>query len=407
MVSLEDQFTRSFERLAEIGRNSRGGNDRLTWTPSYLEAERWFSSEADRIGLEVERDGNGNLWAWWGEARADCVTTGSHLDTVVNGGAYDGALGVVSGLLALEVLQQTHETPSRPIAVVAFVEEEGARFGLPTLGSRLLTGAVSGDQARSLVDSDGVTLGQAMENAGLDPAGLGGEPIRLAGLRTFVELHIEQGIGLANEGEPVGAIAGVWPHGRWRLELIGAADHAGASGLGERRDPTMPLATAIRAAREQSAVRGARATIGRIEVVPNTTNTVPSTARAWLDARAPSEDVLESLVSDWLDEVEYDSALHQVSVSLELESITPAVAFEETLRQRGSSALEKLDIRPTELPTAAGHDAAVLAEHLPSAMLHVRNPTGVSHSPEESASVNDCVKGVEVLAVVLEGLVWQ
>ena len=129
--------------------------------------------------------------------------------------------------------------------------------------------------------------------------------------------------------------------------------------------------------------------------------------RAWLDARASSQEALESLVSDWRDEVEYEAALHQVSFVLEAESLTPAILFDAELRRRLAKSLEGLGIEPVELSTAAGHDAAVLAEHVPTAMLHVRNPTGVSHSPEEAASVEDCVRGVEALAAALQGLAWQ
>ncbi len=407
VASLADQFNASFGALADIGRSPGGGYERLTWTPAYLEARTWFASEATRLGLDVETDRNGNDWAWWGESRTDVVATGSHLDTVVAGGAYDGALGVVGGFLAVELLQQRHAEPPRPIAVVAFVEEEGARFGRPTLGSRLMTGSTEAGPVRKLADRGGVTYERAMSDAGLDPALIGADPERVAALRCLVELHIEQGIGLADHEQPVGIISGIWPHGRWRLELSGAADHAGAARLGDRRDPAMALATAIRAAREQAAARGARATIGRIEVIPNTTNTVPSRVRAWLDARASSQEELESLVSDWRDEVEYEAALHEVSFVLEAESLTPAIIFDAELRRRLAESLEGLGIVPGELSTAAGHDAAVLAEHVPTAMLHVRNPTGVSHSPQEAASVEDCVRGVEALAAALEDLAWQ
>ena len=407
MGKLADNFTASFGALADIGRSAGGGYERLTWSPSYLKARVWFTSEATRLGLEVETDRNGNLWAWWGKSRSDAVATGSHLDTVVNGGAYDGALGVVGGLLAVEILQKANSEPPRPIVVVAFVEEEGARFGVPTLGSRLMTGAVVAAEVRELTDRDDISYERAMSEAGLDPAGLGPDPERVASLRSLVELHIEQGVGLAHQEQPVGIISGIWPHGRWRLELSGAADHAGTAGLGDRRDPAMPLAVAIRSAREQAGTRGARATIGRVDFKPNTTNTVPFLVRAWLDARAPSQVLLESLVSDWRDEVEYEANLHEVAMALEPESATPAVVFDEDLRGRLAGPLSRVGVEPGELSTAAGHDAGVLAEHVPAAMLHVRNPTGVSHSPEEAASVDDCVQGIEALAAVLEDLAWQ
>jgi N-carbamoyl-L-amino-acid hydrolase len=352
----------------------------------------------------VEVDRNGNLWAWWGSERAHVVVTGSHLDTVVNGGAFDGALGVVSGLLAVELLQEAGARPAGAIGVAAFIEEEGARFGIPTLGSRLMVGGVDPASVRALTDGDGVTFAAAMGAAGLDPEAIGPDPDRVARIDAYVELHVEQGVGLVGLGQPVGVISGVWPHGRWRLELTGAADHAGAARLADRSDAVLVLADVIRLAREQAVALGARATIGRIEVFPNTTNTVAGGVRAWLDARAADPATLDALVAGWRAAVDDHAAAQGVEVVLKPESMTGAVDFDAGLSRRLTDSLAREGIDPTEIPTAAGHDAAILASSLPAAMLHVRNPTGVSHSPAEHASVEDCVRGVKALAAVLEDL---
>ncbi len=404
MTDLTDRFVDSFGAVAAIGRTPSGYR-RFSWTEADEKARAWFVGRARTLGMETRSDGNGNLYAWWGDPDAPrVVLTGSHLDTVVDGGAFDGALGIVSGFLAVERLQAEHERPGLPIGVVAFVDEEGARFGVPTVGSRLLTGALAPEQILGLTDRDGVRWSTAMRAAGADPTKLGPDPGLLDRVAGFVELHVEQGRGLVYEVQPVGIISGIWPHGRWRVDLRGSSDHAGAARLEDRRDPALPLASAVLAARETAADLGARATVGRIEMAPNTTNVVPERAACWLDARAPDDHALDQLVDKWLDAIEREAELAGIAVALTRESYTAGVSFDPDLSTRLGSALESLDITPTELPTAAGHDAGALAARVPAAMLHVRNVTGVSHSPNEDAALEDCVVGVRVLAGVLEDL---
>jgi N-carbamoyl-L-amino-acid hydrolase len=184
------------------------------------------------------------------------------------------------------------------------------------------------------------------------------------------------------------------------MDLVGEANHAGTTRLGDRRDPTLPLAAAATAARAAADQAGALATIGRLEVVPNATNAVPSHVRAWLDARAPDDRTLEAVVGAVRDAVERSAAEHGVGVSFAEESRTPAVVFDERLRARLDAVLGGVPA----IPTGAGHDAGILAAVLPTAMLFVRNPTGVSHSPAEHAEPADCAAGVRALAAVLREL---
>ena len=405
MSTLEVRFQASFDSLASIGRDAvSGGYNRLAWSQSDLQARAWFVDQADRLGLSVEVDRNGNMWAWWGSDRQGAVATGSHLDTVVNGGAFDGALGVVSSFVAVELLQETYKLPMKPIVIVAFVEEEGARFGLPTLGSRLSTGMVEPGEILNLTDRERVPYSDSMSQAGVEPDGLGADLDRLESLSAFVELHIEQGRGLVHHGEAVGILSNVWSHGRWRLGAAGSPDHAGTARITDRRDPTLVLARAIESARIRAASLDARATIARVEVMPNTTNTIPGLVTAWLDARADSEGTMSSLVEMWHQDVKEAAAEHDITLELEQESFTPEVTFDRNLVATMADSLSRIGIQPTQLATAAGHDAAILASVVPSAMLHVRNPSGVSHSPAEHASVEDCLHGVKALAAVIEDL---
>jgi beta-ureidopropionase / N-carbamoyl-L-amino-acid hydrolase len=284
----------------------------------------------------------------------------------------------------------------RPLAVVNFVEEEGAGFGVACAGSRLMTGAMRPDAARSLCDADGVTFADAMERAGHDPSAIGRDDERLARLGAFVELHIEQGKHLAGTPHAVGVASAIWPHGRWRFGFGGEANHAGTTRLEDRHDPMPGYAATVLAAREAAGRAGGLATFGRVRVEPNGTNAIPSRVTAWLDCRAADSGTLDTLVKEITEAAE--EAAERVEVTRE--SFTPVVNFDVALRERLSRVLGGAPL----LPTGAGHDAGILAGVLPSAMLFVRNPTGVSHSPHEHADEADCLAGVAALAAVLDDL---
>jgi N-carbamoyl-L-amino-acid hydrolase len=403
-------FAELWESLLPIGRHGpAGGYRRYTFTEADAACRQWFMKTAAQRGLRADQDGNGNLWAWWdcsGPA-AGAIVTGSHLDSVPDGGAFDGPLGVVSAFAALDGLRARGLTPRRPVAVAMFGEEEGARFGVACLGSRLLTGAISPAAARALTDASGTSLAEAMTGAGLDPQAIGADDDRLSRIAAYVELHIEQGSALAGLGAAVGLAEGIWPHGRWRLEFTGRADHAGTTRLADRRDPMLPFAATVLAARRAAADHDALATVGKVITEPGGANGISAVVRCWLDARAPDTATLERVTTQVTTVAQDAAAGHQVSVSVSRESVTPPVRFDAGLRDRLAGALAARGIIAPVLPTGAGHDAGVLAARLPTAMLFVRNPSGVSHSPAEHADPADCEAGVTALAAVLEELAFR
>ncbi|TDV52438.1 allantoate amidohydrolase [Actinophytocola oryzae] len=391
--------TELLSAIGTVGRDPRrGGFSRHGFDPVELELREWFVAEAERRGLAVRADRNGNLWAWWGEPGRDAVVTGSHLDSVPGGGAFDGPLGVVSALAAVDLLREHGFAPAKPFAVVVFAEEEGGRFGMPCLGSRLLTGSIDADAARHLRDPDGTSLADAVTAAGLDPARLGRDDEALAAIGTFVELHVEQGRGLIDLGAPVAVASSILAHGRWRFRFTGEGNHAGATLLGDRRDPMVPAAEMVLAARVAAAeVDDARATVGRLVPNPGGTNVIASTVDVWLDARAP-DDARTRQVLDRIRGMATEAAQREgCDLAVTEESYGDTVHFDTGLRDRVAAALGGVPA----LPTGAGHDAGVLAAHVPTAMLFVRNPTGVSHAPEEFAEAEDCESGVTALAAVL------
>ncbi|HEY8729459.1 MAG TPA: allantoate amidohydrolase, partial [Acidothermaceae bacterium] len=401
-------FDQLWSELLPLGVTATGGYRRFAWSDADLEARSWFASAARARGLDVQADRNGNLWAWWLPARwsgepREAFVTGSHLDSVPDGGAFDGPLGVVSALCATDVLRSRGVQPLRPVAVAVFADEEGARFGVACAGSRLATGGLAADAARALTDVDGVSLDQAMRRGGVDTAQLGRDDEALLRVGVFVELHIEQGRALVDLDVPVGIATSIWPHGRWRFSFEGQANHAGTTRLVDRRDPMLPFAAAVVGVREIAAAHGGVATFGRVDVEPNGTNAIPAKVTAWLDARGPDQAVVDAVVSGVSMVAHGRAVAESVELIVTAESVSAAVEFSADVNARLHRVLggmAELGAVP-DLGTGAGHDAGVLSSEVPTAMLFVRNPTGVSHSPAEFAERADCIVGVEALAAVM------
>lgn len=406
-VANPPSFQEMWRDLAPLGRDATShGYRRYAWTAADTDCRAWFRAQAESRGLVHEVDRNGNQWAWLGDPLAgDAVVTGSHLDSVPDGGAFDGPLGVVSSFAALDELRRRGARFTRPLAVTNFGDEEGARFGLACVGSRLTAGQLTAEKAYALRDGEGVTLPRAMEAAGHDPATLGPDPERLARIGAYVELHVEQGRALDLSGDPVGIASAIWPHGRWRFDFRGEANHAGTTRLADRRDPMLTYAETVLAARREAELAGALATFGKISVEPNGVNAIPSLVRGWLDSRAPDQATLDTVVAG-IETAARDAAERAgIDLGVVRESFTPVVEFEHALRDELARILAAGGRTPLPvLGTGAGHDAGILSGSIPTAMLFVRNPTGVSHSPAESAAEDDCVAGVLALADVLEGL---
>ncbi|MGV9342427.1 allantoate amidohydrolase [Streptomyces sp. NPDC003688] len=396
-----------WRELLPIGRSSAsGGYRRYAWTGADADCRAWFKEQAEARGLAYEVDRNGNQWAWLGDpSEGDAVVTGSHLDSVPDGGAFDGPLGVVSSFAALDELRARGVSLDRPLGIVNFGDEEGARFGLACVGSRLSSGQLTVEQAHRLTDGDGVTLPQAMEAAGYDPEGIGADPERLARIGAFVELHVEQGRALDLSGDQVGVASSIWPHGRWRFDFRGEANHAGTTRLADRRDPMPAYAETVLAARRAAELAGAVATFGKVAVEPNGVNAIPSLVRGWLDSRADGQETLDTVVTEIERAAREHAQAHGIDLEVVRESFTPVVEFDHALRDELARLLgREAELKVPVLGTGAGHDAGILATSVPTAMLFVRNPTGVSHSPAEFAAEDDCVAGVRALADVLEGL---
>jgi N-carbamoyl-L-amino-acid hydrolase len=360
------------------------GTTRLAWTEELAAAEGWFGEQARAGGLRVERDPAGSLWAlpegdgpWW--------ATGSHLDSVRRGGRFDGALGVAAGFAAAE------RVPG--VAVIAFADEEGARFNTPTFGSRALAGRLA-DGVLDRVDDGGVPLREAMSGFGVDVSRLGEAPSWLGRLRGFVELHIDQTQDLARLDAPAGSVRSLAARMRLALRFAGRADHAGTTRRSERRDALAAAARVIVAADELAADDDDfMVTASRMLVEPNAFTTVPSEVRLWIDARSPDG---ERLI-EWKSSLEAAAQDTGIEVAVGTASHSDAVEFDPAVREAFGSL--------HELVCFAGHDAGILAPRIPAGMVFVRNATGVSHSPDEHVELDDAAVATEALRNALERLV--
>jgi beta-ureidopropionase / N-carbamoyl-L-amino-acid hydrolase len=404
MITAEGLAAR-LDALGDIGVRPEGVF-RLAWTEEDAATRAWFEGQAAEVGLRVERDPAGNLWAcpdsdppWWG--------IGSHLDSVRGGGRFDGPLGVACGF-------EIAASVERDIAVLSFADEEGARFNTPTFGSKALAGRLDLPAVLDRRDDDGVSLRDAMRAAGVDPDGIDQAPAwlgeRLAG---FIEIHIDQTTELARAGEPVGVVSGLGARTRLEVRFTGRADHAGTTPRAERRDALSAAARLIVGAEDQAGADSAldgetgplTVTASRIITSPNAPTTITAEVRLWIDARAPSFGPIDRWRARLVGLAAELQERSGVEIELAVASRTDARGFDPALRGDLAHARDVVvGHGAPELVCFAGHDSGVLAERVPAGMLFVRNATGISHSPEEAIDLEDAAVAARVVALAVQEL---
>jgi allantoate deiminase len=384
------------EELAQVGADPAGGVTRLAYSRQEREAHEVFARWAVEDGCEIEVDGAGNTIAVH-TAGAPYFLVGSHLDSVVQGGLYDGAAGVVG---ALEAARLVGDGLARGLRVVAFAGEEGARFGRPTLGSAAGAGQLSVDDAAALHDASGTTLAAAAAEVGLDPAGTRrwiGEEIAC-----FFEIHIEQGRELERGAARIGLVDAIAGSVRLAFDVCGRADHSGATPMRGRVDAltaASELVLAVEAAAR--AYRSTVATVGRLEVAPNSVTTVPGQVRLWVDVRDVDADVQRSTGNAILVRAAEIAEARGVTVAGRVISDQRPVVLEAWPRALAHEECERSGLSYRVLPSGAGHDAAVVARHASATMVFIPCAEGISHSPRESASPNDIAAAAALVAAVI------
>jgi beta-ureidopropionase / N-carbamoyl-L-amino-acid hydrolase len=384
------RFLTWFAQLADIGRTPSGWN-RVAWSPLEVEAQEWFQRTAEGIGLEVRKDGAGSMWAVEpGAGDGAWVCAGSHLDTQPDGGAYDGALGIVCALEAAAAVLESGRPRRRPLAVIAFVDEEGARYRTSCFASQAITGGLDVDAALAM-------MGDAPRIHGVTRESLLASRAELAHVGCFLEVHVEQGKALVDRDQALGVADVLTPRRRYRADFVGESNHAGTTPMAGRRDALVAAAHFILAVDEAARARpGAVGTVGRLAIAPGSTNSIPGRVTCTLDVRALEGATLDDLVAELRGRFP--------AAEITQESLNTGATFDAGLRAALHASARAAAVSAGDLPSYAGHDAGILAPHVPAAMLFVRNPTGASHTPAESASDDDCVAAAQVLAGALAEL---
>jgi hydantoinase/carbamoylase family amidase len=392
------------ERLAELATfgATAEGIDRALFTPPEHEARERFAAWAREGGLHVEQDHAGNVFARLaGRAPGAPVQCGSHLDTVRNGGAYDGAYGVVGGLEALRRIAASGEPPARALEVVAWAGEEGSRFPLGCLGSAVYAGLTPYDEAAVLVADDGETFASALRG----PSGLlSGVPVRdgFPPPAAYVELHIEQGPVMEREGARLGIVSAIAGQRRFRVRVDGVAGHSGTVPMNGRADALCAAADLVLAV--EAAARAQEdtvATVGHLNVEPNQTNIVPGRVVLRIDLRSIDDARIAAVERTVRAEAAEVAERRGVRVTFDVLEARAAVPMETRMRLLVRAACLERDPNAIEIASGAGHDAMCIAQIAPAAMIFVPSIGGRSHVGDERTAPADLELGVEALAATL------
>jgi len=399
------RIARFVREVGAIGRDPRGGWSRLAFTLEERQAHKIFARWAQDLGLSVRTDAIGNTFAdlngEWGQP---AIVVGSHLDTVPRGGNFDGVAGIAAALEVARVLG-TEKALDHPFRVAVFAAEEGARFGVPCIGSRICAGAFRSGTLDGVTDDAGKTVIECAVEAGLHPDRAEEARWPPESAAAYLELHIEQGSTLENRGRQIGIVDSIAGSTRLQISFRGRTDHSGATPMGVRQDALAAAAELILdVERQASAHPTTVATVGKIHVEPGSLTTVPGEASVGLDIRDIDSDAQRELAELLLDEALRVGGRRRLRVAAELLSDQSPVLLHKPIRERLSDAATNLGVSFCVMPSGAGHDAAYIAGIAPAGMVFVPSRGGVSHAPEEWSDAEDIARGVDVMATAIRQL---
>jgi len=406
-VSVERVRTQ-IRMLGDTGRTGQGGVTRLTYSPEYQNGMRVVTEMMQAAGMEVHIDPIGNLIGiYWGtDTSLPAVMTGSHLDSVPEGGELDGALGVVA---AIECVRSWHEDkwrPRRTVKVIATIEEEGTLFGLGCFGSRALAGELRGKSPEEFKDADGHTLAWHLQQLGLDP----GTAFQAAAINPhevacFVEFHIEQGEELNLSCTPCAVVTDIIGIDRHWIAIHGTSNHAGTTRMDRRQDALVVAAELISEVNRHALASegGYVATVGWLELSPNATNVIPGKVVLSIETRAAKPELIESARANTLQYLTDLEARYGVKTEIIKRLYAPPVPLSNEIISKLKKAAEAMGVQYTEMPSWAGHDAKLMATIVPTGMIFVPSLHG-SHSPQEDTCWEHVSEGLLVLNQALKNL---
>jgi allantoate deiminase len=393
IAKLAEQVIARCRTLASFSEDS-SGTRRTYLSAPMRDCHREITSWLEPMGVQVRVDAAGNLRATYPaiNSPAPHLLLGSHLDTVPNAGAYDGILGVVLAVALLQALQG-RKLPYG-IEVVGFSEEEGIRFGTPFIGSRALVGRLD-EELLARTDQKGISVRKAIEDFGLNPAEIAQASLK-DGVVGFLEFHIEQGPVLEKLGRPLGVVEAIAGQSRLEVVFVGRANHAGTTPMDLRHDALAGAAEWITAVeRVARSVPGLVATVGSVAVKPGATNVIAGEVRLSLDVRHSADEARLRAVDELIRLAEHIAQSRSLSLVQNIWLSQSAVLMDPFLTGQIEEAIRKAGCEPHRMVSGAGHDAMILAEQIPAAMIFLRTPSGISHSPMESVAVKDVAKAIE------------
>ncbi|TSB48436.1 Zn-dependent hydrolase [Alkalicoccobacillus porphyridii] len=391
----QERVWQRIEKLSAIGKTQDGGVTRYSYTDEEAAANELVKSFMEEAGLEAGYDSVGNLYGILKGEKDETILIGSHVDSVPNGGNFDGPLGVLGGIEVLQTLQEEGIKPKHTLKVMAFKDEEGSRFGLGMIGSRAVAGTLTQHQLQQQ-DSEGVSIHEAMTSMGYDPTAV--SEAALTQVKAYIELHIEQGKILESAQVPAGVVSGIAGPVWLRMKLTGEAGHAGSTPMNQRRD-TLVAASLIIAEIERIALQHPDlvATVGQIAVKPGGTNVIPGYSEWTLDLRHVDEAVRDQAEKQIRDATAQIANERDLELEIdEMQRISPAPCSEQ-IQQLIQTSLEEAGIKPITLPSGAGHDGMQFIGKWPMGMIFARSKDGISHNPKEWTTSDDVATAVNIL----------
>lgn len=408
MEQFPNNLTDAIGWLSSFGAEKDGGITRLVYSEPWIEAQQAIKNWMDKLGFQTNYDSIGNLFGKLASENREAPTilVGSHVDTVKSGGKYDGAYGIIAGILALQELKQKYGQPKVNLEVVSLCEEEGSRFPLACWGSRMMTGVCSFQDIKDIKDSEGVGFEAAMNVAGF---GLLKEEYSCRNdLQTFIELHIEQGPSLEKLGKAIGVVQSIVGQKRFRITVNGESNHAGTTLMKWRKDSLHGAVYMIHDLFELAKEYDDDlvTTVGQMFVEPNVSNVIPSRIFFTVDARHPSESILSSFCKRFTSRFRELTRDLGLDITIELWHEVLPVKMDAMLNEMVQTICSRSGVSFHVMNSGAGHDAQLFAPVCPTTILFVPSHGGISHSTSEFTSEKDLETGLHILIQLLHQLAY-
>lgn len=403
-----DKFRHDFNSIAQCGILDNGGLSRLALSSSDQEARAYLIKVMQKEGLKVHIDAAGNIHGLL-EGRAPelaAVAVGSHLDSVPQGGHYDGVVGVLAGIEVVRRLNAAGAHPLRSLKIINFCAEESSRFGVATLGSKAITGNLSIEELKQTTDREGTSFYTALKRSGCNIDALAYDVIGKNDIHTFLELHIEQGRILEQKNIDIGLVTAIAAPSRFDLILTGRSDHSGNTPMHMRRDALAGAAEVVLAVEEIARDSSASSvgTVGVLDVEPGAMNVIPGRVHLQIDIRDTNMETKNRAVAELQRRIELIAQKRNIGISIKTLCNDEPITLDSTLRQRIQYLASDLGITTTEMPSGAGHDAMHFAAITPTALLFIPSIEGISHNINEQSSFEAIAKGVELLYACVQDL---